>query len=108
MSFIKKFMLFSMPIAVGYGIMKGLTFEEEIIKDKKIPVDVNTKLTNSQMVGLMLKQNIESNRPAWDVRPLDLSKVSQDDLDAVVGNSAASASGATEETYRRKIQTRFK
>lgn len=25
--------------------------------------------SKSELVGLMLKQNMESNRPAWDVRP---------------------------------------
>jgi len=43
-------------------------------KQEKARLQASTHLSKSELISLMLKQNMESNRPAWDVRPVDLSK----------------------------------
>ncbi|KAI3638277.1 hypothetical protein MIR68_003888 [Amoeboaphelidium protococcarum] len=69
------------PIIGGYGIMKTMTpSDEQYVKSlpRERQADITKqdlqrkregKMSQSELIGLMLKQNMESNRPAWDVRP---------------------------------------
>ena len=36
--------------------------------DTTVGSDKKRRLTQQELIGLMLEQNINSNRPAWDVR----------------------------------------
>jgi hypothetical protein len=113
---VRKFLLFTVPIAAGYGIMQSFTFTDEQVY-KALPEhrkqeiddvkrkDPKTNLTHAQMVGLMLKQNFESNRPAWDVRPLDLSKVTEEDIKALHDGDSVNGHVADSAGEDKKKQT---
>ena len=72
---VRNFLAFTLPIAAGYGVMKTFVIDEKEIREVEENVDRYApprKHTQAELVGLMLKQNMESNRPAWDVRPVVL------------------------------------